>query len=103
MVVTIFLVPPLVLTVVFVPAIVVAIAFMVPVMVVLDTPVRTVPVASVVAALFIVWNNPNRATIRRTSPVASVPRIMTVHRIPVALRDALFEILSSAGSPNAIA
>ena len=85
MVVTIFLVPALVLTVVFVPAIVVPIAVMVPVMVVLDTPVRTAPVATVVATLFIVWDNPSCANIRRTSPVASVPRIMTVHRIPVAI------------------
>ena len=93
MVATIFLVPALVLTVVSVPAIVVPIAVMVPVMVVLDTPVLTVPVASEVTALFIVRNNPNRATIRRTSPVASVPRIMTVHRIPVAFDPHVLVIL----------
>src|SRR5215469_1004989 len=81
----IFLVPALMLTIIFVPATVVPIAVMVPMMVVVETPVRTVPVATVVAALFIVWNNPDRANIRRTRPVASVPGIMTVHRIPVAV------------------
>src|SRR5215467_888554 len=84
-VVTILFVPALVLTVVFVPATVVPIAVMVPVMVVLETPLRTTPVATVVAALFIVRNNPNRANIRRTRPVAAVPVIVTVHRIPVAV------------------
>src|SRR5215467_4324359 len=84
-VVTIFFVPAFVLAVVFVPATMVPIAVMVPVMVVLETPVRTSPVATVVAALFIVWNDPDRANIRRTRPVASVPVIMTVYRIPVAV------------------
>src|SRR5215471_9041926 len=73
------------LAVVFVPATMVPIAVMVPVMFVLETPVRTSPVASVVAALFIVRNDPDRANIRRTRPVASVPVIMTVCRIPVAV------------------
>jgi hypothetical protein len=49
-VVVIFFVPAFVLAVVFVPAIVVAIAVMVPMMVVLEAPVRTSPVAAVVAA-----------------------------------------------------
>ena len=61
-VVVIFFVPAFVLAVVFVPAtvvaIAVAIAVMVPVMVVLDAPVRTFPVATVVVAPFIVWNDP---------------------------------------------
>ena len=82
-VVTMF-VPAFVLAVVFVPAAVVAIVVMVPVMVVFEAPVLTVPVATVVAALFIVWNDPDRANIRRTRPVALVPAIMPPHRIPVA-------------------
>src|SRR5262252_5028592 len=76
-VVTILFVPAFVLAVVLVPATVVPIVVMVPVMVVLETPVRTVPVATVVAALVIVRNDPDRALIRRTGPVASVPVIMT--------------------------
>src|SRR5215472_15749996 len=84
-VVTMFFVPAFVLAVVFVPATAVPIAVMVPVMVVLETPVRTSPVATVVAALFIVWNDPDRANIRRTRPVAAVPVIVTFHRIPVAV------------------
>src|SRR5262245_61156367 len=84
-VVTIFFVPAFVLAVVLVPATVVPIAVVVPVMVVLETPVRTSPIANVVAALFIVWNDPDRANIRRTGPVASVPVIMTLRRIPVAV------------------
>jgi hypothetical protein len=67
------------------PATVVPIAVMVPVMVVLEAPMRTPPVATVVAALFIVRNDPDRALIRRKRPVASVPVIMTLHRIPVAI------------------
>src|SRR5215472_7928901 len=82
---TMFFVPAFVLAVVFMPATAVPIAVMVPMMVVLETPVRTSPVATVVAALFIVWNDPDRTDIRRTRPVASVPIIMTVHRIPVAV------------------
>src|SRR5215472_18223706 len=80
-----FFVPAFVLAVVFVPATVVPIAVMVPVMVVLETPARTSPVATVVVALFIVRGDPDRANIRRTRPVASVPVIMTFHRIPVAV------------------
>src|SRR5213593_429297 len=80
-----FFVPAFVLAVVFVPAAAVAIAVMVPVMVVLEAPARTAPVAAVVAAPFIGWNDPDRANIGRTRPVASVPGIMTVLRIPVAL------------------
>src|SRR6516162_4255394 len=68
-----------------VPATVVPIPVMVPVMVVLETPVRTAPVAGVVAALSIMWNDPDCANIGRTRPVASVPVIMTVRRIPVAV------------------
>jgi len=41
-------------------------------------------VASVIVALSIMWNDPDCANIRRTRPVASVPVIMTVRRIPVA-------------------
>ena len=78
MVVTLLFVPALVLAVVLVPATVVPIAVMVPVMVVLETPARTSPIATVVAALSIVWNDPDRANIRRTRPVASVPVIVTV-------------------------
>src|SRR5215470_3255758 len=84
-VVTIFFVPAFVLAVVLVPATVVPIAVMVPVMVVLETPARTSPVATVVAALFIVWKDPDRAYIRWTRPVASVPVIMSVRRIPVTV------------------
>src|SRR5690348_17493600 len=81
----VFFVPAFVLAVVFVPAAAVAIAVMVPVMVVLEAPARTVPVAAVVAAPFIMWNDPDRALIRRTRPVALVPAIMTPIRIPVAV------------------
>ena len=84
MVVTIFFVPAFVLAVVLVPATVVPIAVMVPVMVVLEPPMWTAPVTSVVVALSIMWNDPDCANIRRTRPVASVPVIMTVRRIPVA-------------------
>jgi len=73
-----FFVPAFVLAVVFVPAIVVAIAVMVPVMVVLEAPVRTSPVATVVATRFIMWNDSDRADIWWTRPVASVPVIVTV-------------------------
>src|SRR5262245_38799472 len=76
-VVTIFFVPAFVLAVVVVPATVVPIAVMVPVMVVLEMPVRTAPVASIVAALSIMWNDPDCANIRWARPVASVPVIMT--------------------------
>src|SRR5215475_12886448 len=57
----------------------------VPVMVVVETSVRTTPVTAVVAGFSIVWKDPDRANIRRTRPVASVPVIMTVRRIPVAV------------------
>ena len=82
---TMFFVPAFVLAVVFVPATAVPIAVMVPVMVVLETPARTSLEATVVAALFIVWNDPDRANIRWTRPVASMPVIMTFHRIPVTV------------------
>src|SRR5262249_10851770 len=81
----IFFVPTFVLAVVFVPATVVAIMIMVPMMVVLDAPARTVPVATVIVATFVVWNDPDRADISRTRPVASVPGIMALRRIPVAV------------------
>src|SRR6516165_5949405 len=80
-----FFVPAFVLAVVFVPATLVPVVVMVPVMVVLETPLRTVPVAAVVVAFCIVWNDPDCANIRRTRPIASVPVIMALHRIPVAL------------------
>src|SRR5215471_18468664 len=82
---TMFFVPAFVLAVVFVPATAVPIAVMVPMMVVLETPARTSPEATVVAALVIVWDDPDRANIRWTRPVASMPIIMTFHRIPVAV------------------
>src|SRR5215471_4968510 len=80
-----FFVPAFVLAVVFVPAAVVTIVVMVPVVVVLDAPVRTFPVATVVVAPFIVWNDPDRANIRRTRPVSSGRVIMTLRWIPVAV------------------
>src|SRR5262249_43250082 len=58
---------------------------MVPVMVMLETPARTSPVATVVAALCILWNDPDHAHICRTRPVAAVPVIRTLRRIPVAV------------------
>ena len=64
-VITMFFVPAFVLAVVFVPTAAVAIVVMVPVMVVLEAPARTAPVATVVAAPFIVGNDPDRALIRR--------------------------------------
>ena len=84
-VVPMLFVPAFVLAVVFMPATVVPTAVMVPVMVVLESPARTSPVATVVAAVFIVWNDPDRANVRRTRPVAAVPVIVTFHRIPVAV------------------
>ena len=92
MVVTIFFVPAFVLAVVFVPATAVAIVVVVPVMVVLEAPARTAPVATVVAAFFIMWNEPDGANIRRPRPVASVPVIMTFRRIPVAVDPHVFVI-----------
>src|SRR5215475_9897582 len=80
-----FFVPAFVLAVVLVPATVIPIVVMVPVMVMLDTPVRPIPVASVIVALCIVWNHPDCSNIGRASPIASVPMIMTLCRIPVAL------------------
>lgn len=80
-----FFVPAFVLAVVLVPAILVPVVVMIPFMVMLDTPVRTVPVASVVAAISIVWNDPYCASIWRVRPIASVPVIMTLRRIPIAL------------------
>src|SRR5215471_9915901 len=74
-----------VLAVVLVPATVIPIVVMVPVMVMLATPVGTVPVASIVMALCVVWNDPGCSNIWRASPIASVPMVMTLHRIPVAL------------------
>src|SRR5215468_2028114 len=80
-----FLIPTFVLAIVFVPPTVVALPVMIPVMFVLEASVRTAPVATEVAALFIVWDDPDRANIGRKRPVASMPVIMTVHRIPVAV------------------
>ena len=80
-----FFIPAFVLAVVFVPATAVALPGMIPVMVVLEASVRTAPVATVVAVFFIVWDDPDRTNIRRTRPVASMPVIMTLHRIPVAV------------------
>src|SRR5215470_1158386 len=95
-----FFVPAFVLAVVFVPATVVPTAVMVPVMVVLEPPARTSPEATVVAAVFIVWNDPDRAIIRRTGPVASVPVIMTLHRIPVAVDPHVLIFGTGAWRPN---
>src|SRR5215467_4455736 len=78
------LVPAFVLAVVFVPAAAIAIAVMVPAMLVLEAPVLAGPVATVVAAPFIAWNDPDRSRIRRARPVALVPAITTLHRVPVA-------------------
>src|SRR5579871_1213958 len=80
-----FFMPALVLSVVFAPAIAVALPVMIPVVVVLEASARTAPVATVVAALLIVWGDPDRANIRRPRPVASMPVVMTIHRIPVAV------------------
>jgi hypothetical protein len=80
-----FFVPTFVLAVVLMPASVIPIVVMVPCMIMLDTPVRTVPVATVVVALCIVWNHRDCANIWRTRPIASVPMIITLRRIPVAL------------------
>src|SRR5215467_6012778 len=88
-----FFIPAFVLAVVFVPATAVAFLVMIPVMVVLEASVRTAPVTTMVAALFIVWGDPDRANIRRTRPVASMPVIMTLHRIPVAVDPHVLVIL----------
>src|SRR5215470_17640736 len=74
-----FFIPAFVLAVVFVPTTAVALPVMIPVMVVLEAAVRPAPVATVVAALFIVWGDPDRANIRRTRPVASMPVAVDPH------------------------
>src|SRR5215469_4923167 len=93
------LVPAFVLAVV-VPPPVVAIVVIVPVMVVLEASALTVPVATVVAALSIVWSYPDRASIRRTRPVALVPAITTLHRIPIAIDPQVLIYRTGAWRPN---
>jgi len=68
-----FFVPAFVLAVVLVPATLVPVVVMVPAMVMLDTPVRTVPVASVVAASCVVWNVQQ---LREAFPFDSAPQFL---------------------------
>ena len=80
-----FFVPAFVLAIVLMVATLVPVVVMVPIMVMLETPVRTVPVASVVVAFRVAWKHPDCASVRRMCPIAPVPVIMTLRRIPIAL------------------
>src|SRR5215467_11549502 len=96
-VIAVVLIPTFVLTVVVVivvmPTIAVAIMVMVPLVIVLHPSARAVPVTTVIAATFIVWNNPGRAFVRTTRPIARVPVIVPADRIPVTIYPGILRLV----------
>src|SRR5262245_34119978 len=68
-----------------VPAIVIAVAVVIPVMVVFEAAMRAIPVAAVEAATFMARRNPVRASIGRSGPIAPMPNVVSVNRIPIAV------------------
>jgi hypothetical protein len=89
----------IVVMIVIAPTATVAVAIPVPVMVVFKSASRTIPISSIVAATFIMRNDPNRAFIRTPRPVAPVPQVTSAHRIPVAFDPVVFRFRSRARRP----
>jgi len=65
--------------------VVIAVVIAVPVMIVLAPAVVSVPIAVVVATSVMARTDPARACIWGPSPVALVPDVAAIHRIPVAI------------------
>ena len=72
------------------PTIPIAVMIAIPVMVMIEAAMRTVPVAAIEAAIFMPRTNPAGAGVRRASPVAAMPDIVSVHGIPVAVDPDVF-------------
>src|SRR5690349_13803082 len=74
-----------VMVIVVAPAVAVPNVLAVPVMVVFNSAAFPLPVAAVVMAALVARNDPDGALVRRTRPVAPVPGVAAVDRIPVAV------------------
>src|SRR5882672_11675249 len=72
------------------PAMVVAIVMLVPVMVVFEAAVRAVPISAIETLAIMVPGDPMSALIGRTRPVAGMPNVTVVYRIPVAINPHVF-------------
>ena len=66
------------------PAVAVTVVVAIPAVAMLEVAVVAVPVASVVAAMFMARPDPVRADIRRATPIAAMPAVMSFDGIPVA-------------------
>ena len=94
MVVMIFIFVPafvlaVVVVIVVVPATTIAVVVMVPFVAMFKAAARSLPVSAVIAACFIARDDPDCTNVRRTSPVALVPVIMTACWIPVAFHPSI--------------
>src|SRR5262249_28373209 len=66
-------------------AVAVAVAVVIPVMVVSEAAMRAIPLAAVEAATFMARRNPVRASIGRSGPIAPMPNVVSVNRIPIVV------------------
>ena len=96
--------PPFVLAVVMMivimPTSTVAVAIPIPVVIVLEPASRSIPVSCVVSAAFIVRHHPHGTFIRPPRPVARVPQIASVHRIPVTIHPGILRFRPRTRRPN---
>ena len=79
---------------------VVAILLLVPLVIMLDTSTVAVPMAVVIVLALIVWLDPVSADVGRLRPVAVVPHVVVVDRIPVALDPHECRALVEVGAPR---
>ena len=63
----------------------VAVSIVVGVVIVLNTATTTLPVTRIIAFAIVMWCNPTRSLIRRSSPIPFMPFVMFSGRIPIAL------------------
>jgi hypothetical protein len=64
--------------------VVVAVSMVIRVVIVFNTAVVSIPVACIITLAVVMWRNPVRSLVRRSSPIASVPFVMIAQWIPVA-------------------
>ncbi len=74
-----------ILAMVIVPAIRIAVVVAIPSMIVIETSVRSIPIARVELSTFVTRTNPACAFIGRPAPIAFVPTIVATGRIPIAI------------------
>ena len=78
----------------------VAVAVVVPRVIMLNTAVGTVPIALVKHPAVMVRTNPDRSGVRRTGPVAVVPNVPAIYRVPISSHPGVARTRTGGNSDN---